>query len=378
MYQIKIFKNINEIDKKSWDSIVESDNIINKFDFLKAVEESKINDCKFYYLVVYNNANQIVGHACVYTISVDLFIFLKGFFLKIIKFTRKIIPNFCIIKLTECGSPISLGNTFAINTQKEYSRLKIIELIINEMKKIAKENNANLLAIRDFYKKDYKISNEIKSFKFIEASNMPNVEIKIKWKSFNDYINDLRYNYRRFVKKCNNIINQSNLKIEYCYNYSEIIPELLKLYLNCYEHAKEYRREILTENFFKSMNKYLYKKSLVLLLKKNNHILGFAFIVLDDFTARLLYVGMDYKKKEKYNIYFNIFYQGLKFAIENKFKNLELGVTTYEFKIKLGGVIISNYIYLFHNNKIIHFFLKIFKNLVLPKTKLKYRHPFKN
>ena len=71
MYEIKIFKSITEIDKNLWDSIIEKDKIICKYNFVKAIEESHINDCDFYYLLIYNN-EELRAHTWIYTMRMDL------------------------------------------------------------------------------------------------------------------------------------------------------------------------------------------------------------------------------------------------------------------------------------------------------------------
>ena len=190
------------------------------------------------------------------------------------------------------------------------------------------------------------------------AYNLPNVEMVNKWKNFDDYISNLKYSYRRFFKKCISCIKDENITIEYLTDFQNYIPKLLELYLNCYNHAKEYRRELLTEDFFSKTSSYMKDKVLTILLKKDNEIIGFAYFLLDDLTARLLYIGMDYKTKDKYLTYFNIFFQGLKFAINNHFQKIELGVTTYEFKKRLGGEIFSLYAFLKHLNPVLNFILK--------------------
>ena len=46
---------------------------------------------------------------------------------------------------------------------------------------------------------------------------------------------------------------------------------------------------------------------MILYLKKEKEIIGFAYFILDEKIARLLYVGMNYSSKNKYFTYFNIF-----------------------------------------------------------------------
>lgn len=377
MYDLKIYKSISEIDQVAWDSIIKKDNIISSYNFLKAVEASNINDCDFYYVVIYSK-NTIIAHTCLFTITMDLFILSKGIIKRIINSIRKVFHRFFLINIIECGSPVALGNVISISIKKSEKAGEIVDLIIKSMEALAKKSRSKLIIFRDYYKGDRVFDKEFLKYKLTRVDNLPNVEMEIEWNSFNDYINSLRYNYRRFVKKCLSTLEKENISIEYLYDFQDKIPVLKKLYQNCYNHAKEYRREILTEDFFDKTNAYLSKRSMVILLKRNEEALGFSFFLLDDYTARLLYIGMDYKKNKEYLTYFNIFYSGVKFAIENKFKKIELGVTTYDFKMRIGGKIVSLYAYVKHQNKLLNLILKITSSFLFPKKKIEPRHPFFN
>jgi predicted N-acyltransferase len=375
MYELKIIKTISEFDQNLWDSIVKKDNIISSYNFLKAVEESNINDCNFFYVVVYKN-NNIVAHTCLFTMSMDLFILSRGIIKKIVDVVRKLFHRFCLINIIECGSPVALGNIISVNIKENQNKNEILGLIIDSAEALAKDNRSKLIIFRDYYGNDNLSDKEFLKYNFSRANILPNVEINIDWNSFNDYIGSLRYNYRRFVKKCLLTLDEESILIEYLFDYKEYIPTLKKLYQNCYNNAKEYRREILTEDFFDKTNTYLQKKSMVILLKKGKEVLGFSFFLLDDYTARLLYIGMNYEKNKEYLIYFNIFFSGLKFAIENNYKKIELGVTTYDFKMRIGGKIVSLYAYMKQKNKLLNFVLKNTISFLFPKKKLEIKHPF--
>lgn len=376
MYKVKIFRSIKNINKSEWEPLLNQDNAICKYDFLKAIEESKINDCKFFYLIILNDQNKIAAHTWVFIMSMDIVTLIHGPFKNLIDLLRKIFPNLLYIKITECGSPIALGNTLSIKIKEGEKRKEILRFIINTMKDIGISNKAKFLVIRDFYKKDIQFDKELTKLGFISTQNLPDVQMDISWNSFEEYMKDLRHHYRRFVKKCFNVMEKENIRVEIVYDYKSYVPRLTKLYLQCYENAKEYKREKLNESFFYKTNEYLKEKTVVVLLKKDNKIIGFAFFLLDDTIARLLYIGMDYKTKDKYFTYFNIFYQGLKFAIEKGFKKLELGVTTYDFKTRMGGKIITLYAYIKHLNAFLNLVFKVLKGTLFPIKKVKKKHPF--
>ena len=376
-YSIKCFSDVNEINKQAWDEILAENELISSYAFIKALSESAINVEKYFYLVVYKKG-QIIAHTYTYIIRQDLMLFQKGWMTKLVSFIKKIFPYFLMIKAFECGCPVGLGKTIVIRSDPGIDKEQVLNIITDKIEELGRKEKADLLIIRDIYKKEPIYDKIFCQHNFIKANNLPDVQIRIRWQSFEQYQNDLRYNYRRFVKKCFKTMQTQNIKVEYVYEFSNLAIQLKSLYQNCYENANELRREILTKEFFQCMDKYLLKKTMVILLKKQEKLIGFAFFLLDNDIARLVYVGMDYKEKKSNLTYFNLFYQGLKFAIEQKYKKLELGITSYEFKIKMGGELLSLYAYLKHFNKTINRILHSSVNLLFPVKELASRHPFKD
>ena len=379
MFETKIFDSISKIDRKAWNSLIGKDRIICKYDFLKAVEESKINDCEYYYLMFYENGIP-VANTWAYTMSMDLVTQIitqeKGIAGKIIRHIRKSFPKFLFAKILECGSPIALGPN--INIKNGYDIKAVLPNIMKAMQKIGKEKKARFLIMRDFYGKDVDdLNNLFKNNGYILSDNLPDVDFYNKWDSFNDYLKEIRMKYRYNYKVCNSALEKGGISVEVTDDFEKYVPRILELYFNFYNHAKVYRREILTENFFYNTSKYMKDRAKVMLLKKGSSVIGFGFFLLDDDTVRLLYGGMDYDSKDEYKTYFNIYYQFLKYAMSNKMKKIEMGLTSYDFKISLGAEIVPLYVYLHHLNGFINMLLKLFANVLFEETKTVSRHPFK-
>lgn len=377
MYTYKLYNSITEIDKKFWDTFIEKNNIMMSHDFLQAVELSEINDCKYYYIIFYDAHNTPIALFSFYIITTDLLLLNSKISSLIVSFIRKIFPMFMMAKAIECGSPVSIGKTFSFNSKENIKIDLILNQLIRIMTKIGKKHKADFLLFRDFYKNDVELHKMLQKNGLYRIHILPDVEMQILWDSFDDYMNSLRYNYRRNLKKYLKTIEQKKLTLNLLDDYTEYVPRIRELYYNCYIKAKEYKREILTENFFYNIHKYLPEKSKVLLIQKDDLILGYALFLLDDYTLRLSYIGLDYNYNEKYSTYFILFYHSLKYAIENKYKKFELGLTSYDFKQKMGGEVVSLYAYMKHLNPVINIIMKKVNTILFPPKKVYTRNPFK-
>jgi predicted N-acyltransferase len=372
--EVKIFYSITEIDENKWNEIVGRNRIICSYRFLLAVEKSNINDCKYFYPVVYDG-DKIVGHACVYSMTMELDTLAKGAIKKIINCIRKFWKNFLIIKITECGSPVSLGNTISIASDTD--KKEVLILIINKIENIAKIQKTNLIILRDFYEDELSFFDDVYKLGFKRTYNLPNTILEIDWNDFNLYLKNLRSHYRYKINKYIKLAKVNGLTIEIIDNFSKFAKILQNLWQNVYNHAKEYRREILTVNFFINIDKYLNDKSKVILLKKEDSIIGFALLVIDDDTMKFMFNGLDYTYNKEFAIYFNCLLSIIKLSIEMKKKEIDIGVTTYYAKTDFGAKVVNLFLYLKHTNMFLN---PILTNLFIffsPKIKNTPKNIFK-
>jgi len=369
-----VYKNIKEVDKNLWDSIVKPDHIICTHAYLQAIEESNINDCEYRYIIIFKD-NKLIAHTCIYSMSFDLDIFNIGVSKKIIGYIRKIFySEFLKMRIIECGTPTALGNTitFANNVHNE----KIMELIVDKMKEYAKEKKINILVLRDFYEEEILFFDILKKRGFKRVKNLPDTMITNKWNTFQEYLVDMRKNYRHKIKLRMKRLENNSIKVEVIESFKDIACELKDLWMQVYNRATEYQREILTLEYFKNMDIYLKEKSKVILFKKNGKIIGFAILILDDYTSRPYYLGMDYAYNKENYLFFNILYQIVKNGIEEKKRMIEMGITTYNVKKDMGVEILPLFIYIKHLSPIFNIILTNLFSFFSTPPKIIQKHVF--
>ena len=360
----RVVNTIEYIDKQEWDSIIQPDHIICTYDYIKAMESAGINDCDYRYIMIYD-AEKLVAHTCIYSMSFDLDIFDKGASKKIIEFFRKLFtPDFLRFKVIECGTPTALGNT--VTVLDDYDKSHILKLITEEMTAYAREKGINILIYRDFYNFDLNYSDSLKNYGFKRVKVLPNAEVINSWHTFEEYMNDMRSRYRYRLKKFLRSMEKSSIIVEIRDHFSDLAEELTTLWFQIYNHAKEYKREILTPQYFINMDQYLKERSKVILFKLNGRIIAFDFIIIDDETLRPLFIGLDYKHNEENKLYFNILCQSVKMGIDLGKKKIEMGITTMGPKKEIGSEVIPAYGYMKHLRPLTHILITNLFSLFSP------------
>jgi predicted N-acyltransferase len=370
----KIYSSITDIEEKNWNSIIGRNGILRSYRFLLTVEKSNINDCKYYYPVVYDN-DKIAAHACVYSITTDLDTLSSNITKKIILFVRLLWKNFLKIKFLECGSPIAIGNL--ISFSDDIDKEKALNLLVDCIETLAKINDIGVILIRDFYENDINFFNHLIGRKYKRVNNLPDTILNIKWVTFNQYLHDIKSYFRSKIIKKIKIANNNNLIFEIHDNFSHIADQLQILWYNVYNNAKEYKREILTKEFFINLETYLNGKAKVILSKKDSKIVGFALILVDDDSLRFMYSGIDYNVNREYSVYFNSIYRVINQAIVEGKKDIDAGISTYLPKIEIGAEMVNLYMYMKHTNILLNPIITNLFNLLTPKVKLKNSNIFK-
>ena len=372
---VKVLNSISEIGENEWNSIVGKDEMICTYRYLRAIEESGIN-VDFYRYPVFYEDGVVVAHTCICGMTFDLDIFARGVAKKFIGLVRKGFPNFLKLKLFECGTPVALGST--ISFKEGVDKQEILKLLAKTMEDVARQEKIGVLILRDFVEGDLPVYKSFEKMGFTRISNLPNTELEGEWNTFEEYLGSMRCKYRKKVRERIKKAQDGGIKIEVLDSFSQYAPDFLKLWTNTYNKAKEYKREILAEDFFRKVDVYFGKDSKAILFKKDEKILGFMLTVKDDVTMRALFIGIDYEFNNQYFTYFNLLYNLVDQAIKDKKRKVELGITTVVPKMDLGARLIPLYAYMKHINPLLNKIIpKAFK-IMFPEEHVEPRKVFRD
>jgi hypothetical protein len=312
----------------SWDKLTES--VYQSSDFLIHLEQN--NPCCQRYYLLYNEDRLIAG-AIVYSLKINLLTFSKF----------KLNLPFTII-----GVPCSVDGNAIIGDEKYYNLL--IEYILKEEKGI-------ILCLN--------YDNPLKINGIIQMQTLPTIVFENNFNSWEDYLNELKHNYRRRVsqalRKYDGIIKTS----EACNTFTD---NHYSQYLSIMEKTKT-KLEILSKDFFQNLNNNFVLHSLY----KDENLLTWHITTKDNRNANLMYYflfgGINYSLRDKYDSYFNNLISIIQEGIELKAKKISLGQTAEISKIRLGGELIPKRMFLYHSNRIINLLLYTFRNQLTNKSK---------
>lgn len=371
---VKIYRSISEISEGAWDSIVDKNRILCSYKYIETLEKSGLNQNNCYYPVVYDGG-EIIAHTCAYLTTTEVDLFAQGAIKKITGLIRKRWKSFFTLRILDCGTPIAVGNI--VSFREGINRADTLRALCGGVENLAKELGIKFILFRDFSDEDMKFYDILKMRGYTTIHNLPQAEIKIRWKNFDEYLNSMRSNYRCKIVKTMGKAARANISFHVTKNFSDNSSELKRLYDNVYNQAKEVKREQLPESFFHNINKYLGEKTAVISAVKDDKLIGYMLLLFSGKTLITKFPGIDYNYNREYGTYFNLFYKSIELAIEEGMADVDMGITTLNPKRDMGSDIVALNMYMKHSNPLLNKIVSVLFDMITPPDTSEPRDVFK-
>jgi predicted N-acyltransferase len=381
-------QSIYDVDEKLWDSINAKKDLFHTHRFLRCVEDAKVENSHFWYLLFYSEET-LIGTAVLSSFVVSLDLLMGGMLQKFIMILRLFLPHFLKIKLLFCGLPVSIGKNGLTISNPSWGE-QLIHLLVKEMEQIAHKRKIQMICFKEFPKDEDQGADILTQFRFIRAKSIPYISMKLPWKNFQSYLAAMRHNYRRHVLRSLKKWGHSEPLIEtdaskiasdkpalVLANHSVCShQQFCRLYLEVMARA-EIKLETLNEPFFEYFYKNMDQDMEILAVVRGEQILAAAILTVYQRVMTFLLAGLDYSELEKHDIYFNLLYGIVSRALQRGCTRLDLGQTPYWLKQCMGGGETPVYFYIRAERRYLHRLLKTFQFILFPELKLKRIHVFR-
>ena len=129
---------------------------------------------------------------------------------------------------------------------------------------------------------------------------------------------------------------------------------------------------------FYSLKKRLKENFRVFGYYLDNELIGFYTLILNNKVLETYFLGYDKEHQYPNQLYLNMLYDMVDFAIENKFTSIVYARTAMEIKSSVGAESKEMVMYMKHTNEVVNAILKQVFSFMNPTQKWKKRHPFKS
>lgn len=360
--EYKILNSINTIDRSDWDALF--GNSPEGYDFYKTLEESDLNEFSFHYILLYKNG-KISAIAPLFIGDLHLDIAVEGFLARMIRWIRKSIPRFMIVKTLFCGSPIGESGALGLKGALQDKSGSIAEFA-KIMEDFCVQNKIPFMVFKDFVDSDAGMLDLLQKKGFLKVESFPSVTTELNFGSFEDYLKSLgqatRKNLRRKIKKAD---LRPGIKVEIRDDVEELIDDVYRLYLNTHNSGQT-KFEKLTKSFFINISRNLKPHAKFFLYYINGGLAAFNLCFVYDGLMIDKFIGFDYTLSLEYNLYYFSWCYNIEWCLKNAVRSYQTGQTDYQPKIRLGGKLIRLYAYVKHRNPLFNLFIRSLERFINP------------
>jgi hypothetical protein len=208
-------------------------------------------------------------------------------------------------------------------------------------------------------------ASELEQLGFFPVDPGPGTRLEIRWASFEEYMTAMRTKYRHQLKK--DLKAGEGLEFSLLESFADLAPQATPLYLNVVAHATA-TLQVADEKFFAAVSDFDQSNLLVARQRDTGQLVGVNLLLFGDTCMHNIYIGFDYEQNKKYRIYFNLFEESLRLAIERRCRVAYFGQTSYDFKARMGAIPFALTAYMKHRVETVHAGLLAARDQIFPKT----------
>ena len=290
-------------------------------------------------------------------------------------------------RMLVCGSFLSTGlHGVAFAEGEDPARLwPVVEEAMNRIRRSIKLfADSDLVMIKDLTDDQKDAAATLRRFHFRRFETEPNMILRLEpvWRSFDDYLRDMRSEYRIRIRRTIRNLETSGVAFE------RLGPEQVKarateiyaLYLQVHEHQK-LRLVTIRPQWIPALAASFGDdfRTVIARPKEGGKLLGFVNVMRDGNNAHGLYIGFDKAAAAKgIPLYLGLVYAAVGQGIEMGAEQMSLGRTALGPKAQIGARAKTMYGYLRHRNPALNLAVPSILALLPTPAEPPERHPFKS
>lgn len=202
---------------------------------------------------------------------------------------------------------------------------------------LARRERARLVVFKDFpseYREAFRV---LLRRGYRRLASMPSTRLDLGFASFEEYLQTrmsagIRSHLRRKLRDSD---RQDGLSLEVARDPGASLGEMVALYLQTHERS-DFRFERLNAAYFAGLAERFPDRALFFQWRKEGRLVAFTACMVHGGVLRYLNLGMDYAQALKLNLYFCVWRDLVRWALDHRLRAIEAGQLNYEAKFRLG------------------------------------------
>ena len=373
-----LYPSVDLIDPVVFKELNTDNNVYFSKSFLKAFELSN-PQIEFKYISISDSKKNTIALALVQVIDLSVEGTLKN--IKVASLVRKLLGLFFCnehIKILFCGN-IFLSGEHGIRCSDVVSKDEIMTQIGTALDAVAANTKPlHAIFIKDFKKESLKNTRQFLSFGYSEINVEPNLIVLLdpKWKTFEDYKNNLKSKYRIKANKADTTSSDLKTRLFTEHDFETYKEELQALYQNTIDNAS-FNAQVLNLNTYIHLRASFKDDFIVKAYFLEDKLVGFLTALVNKDALDAHFIGLDYQLNKSHAIYPRILNDYVRLGIEKQVSSIDLGRTASEIKTTIGAIPLKLSCYIKHKTPFLNSLIKPFFRRIKIKE-FKQHLPFKN
>ncbi|MBK8514969.1 MAG: GNAT family N-acetyltransferase [Saprospiraceae bacterium] len=386
-YSISLHDSIRDIEK-NWTILAEGKDIFFCTDFLSCLEDFPASGIKPYYGLI-KDSDETVGILYFQSKYVRLRENLrapenetKSTLSKISAPIKQAMVRLINFQTIVCGNLLLTGK-YGFYFKPTISRDEQFYIVIKAAQKLNEHlrhegTSPGLMLIKDFFSVDIPVSGEYhKGFTKFKVQPKMILELKPEWKTFDDYLSDMKSKYRVRARKALQKASEITRKVFSSDQIAEHRATIHALYKNVSDQA-DFNAFVLHEHYFENLQIALGKNMVFTTYWKNDKMVAFFTSIKNFDILDAHFLGYDPSENIECQLYLNMLYDLIKEGIDKRVSKVDMSRTAVEIKSTVGAVPHDMYLYLKHANKLLNKTVETILGYVKPNEQYIIRSPFRD
>jgi predicted N-acyltransferase len=348
-YRPECVESLQAIPAAQWDALVGVGSAPLKHGFLRAWEHAELRRLRSRPVLIRAPSQAKPVAACpgyFYDLDIATVRFPKA--APVTRVVRRLWPDLLYLRTYELGNPTPLTDPFLVREDEPAAVLvpALIEAAVQE----ASSEGARFILAQTFTSTHGPAGQRLARLGFAAVGAPSAAVVDLPYASFEEYLAAMRAQYRRRAHQT--LKRSASLEVEHREQFEDLADELARLWKSIYDRASEVRREVLTPAFFHAASA-VDRAHVLLMRRADGTIASFALLIDDHPWLSFVQCGFEAEAGREESAYFRLLYEIVRFAIERRYEQVDLGITTLKPKLDVGAVPVPLIAWIRHRHPLI-------------------------
>ena len=338
-YSISLARSIDELDADEWLAACggRADAVMDPR-FLRAVENSMGAEARFYNVVVRDAAGMPAAAAFLSLYSIDGILLAPERWKKAVARLRWMWPSFLKVPVLFCGCPVSTGQSH-LRIRPGADSHAVLRQLDRLLVRMARTERIQFIVFKEFGPEQAAQTDSLPALGYVRADSLPMNGFPARFRDFDHVCASFRSRYRNQLLRSRKKFERSGLRVVHLRGSMGVdalyTEDVHRLYLAVLNRA-EVKLECLPAEFFRELARQFLDAAAFTLIYQDERVVAFMCGVFHQDTYLNLFCGFDYELNDGTDLYFNLMYEDLDYALRQRVQSIHVGQTANDFKSRMG------------------------------------------